>query len=127
MWFRRRAHGLGPLGPDWHALYRRRYYRIPEIWVRDWVVGARLRGEPFEPKDAIVAWAVQVAKEEGTNVKFIVEINCDNDAFQPEAAEETANILEEVARRIKNQGQLHGAVHDLNGNAVGTFAFKEGS
>jgi hypothetical protein len=50
-------------------------------------------------------------------------IETENDAFQPEPAEEVARILEEVAARIRADGAIRSPMplRDVNGTRVGTL------
>lgn len=54
-------------------------------------------------------------------MKFILEINCDNDAFQ-DSNDELARILRRVAFHAENITLLKNEiVFDINGNNVGTM------
>lgn len=56
-------------------------------------------------------------------MKFTLEINCDNAAF--EALEmETQAVLVDVGRRVY-RGEKSGYIYDFNGNKVGSFQFSE--
>lgn len=60
-------------------------------------------------------------------MKFLLEIDCDNAAFEHGGQGEVARILKETALALKNRGCLEdmarfGSVivlHDYNGNTVG--------
>jgi len=55
--------------------------------------------------------------------KFVLEIECENDAFAEERGhEEVARILTDVARMVSN-GWNEIKLHDVNGSAVGSAAF----
>jgi len=62
-------------------------------------------------------------------VKFKIEIDCSNAAFDEDAAAECASILEDVARRLRealDDLRIIGTdnpVFDTNGNRVGTYKF----
>jgi hypothetical protein len=49
-----------------------------------------------------------------------IDISADNDAFVPDPVCEIARILEELAERLRNVGEVRdGVLRDLNGNTVG--------
>ncbi|HEY8310619.1 MAG TPA: hypothetical protein VIG47_08685 [Gemmatimonadaceae bacterium] len=54
-------------------------------------------------------------------MRFILKIDSDNAAMVDDVHGETARILEDAARRVR-EGHSHGKVRDANGNTVGTFA-----
>ncbi len=56
-------------------------------------------------------------------MKFIVEIEVENDAFVPDSDIEVSRILEEVNHNIKN-GFKDGYVRDINGNRVGFYKYE---
>lgn len=53
---------------------------------------------------------------------FIVDIDCDNAAFEDEPGHELARILREVADKVE-EGTLVGKLRDINGGTVGAFQF----
>ena len=53
-------------------------------------------------------------------MKLRIELDMDNDAFRNRMATETARILSEIARKIKN-GATEGKAMDLNGNGAGQW------
>jgi hypothetical protein len=62
---------------------------------------------------------------------FTLKIDCDNDAFQPDACDELAKILRHIADNIDscngNDDQniaYYQTVFDVNGNDVGRYALK---
>lgn len=59
--------------------------------------------------------------------QFIVQMTCDNDAFQPDPNAEIARILRVMADRIESGDRYDTFrnIHDSNGNVVGVFALKE--
>lgn len=51
-------------------------------------------------------------------MKFVLTIDCDNDAFREDTATEIRRILsEELLPRLDAVGHLN--LHDINGNRVG--------
>jgi len=58
-------------------------------------------------------------------VKFILEIECDNDSFADDAAFEVGRILRELSGKISTNGPLSKyPLRDSNGNRVGCAEFK---
>ena len=55
-------------------------------------------------------------------MKFILEIECNNDAFFLNIKGETARVLEEAARRIRD-GEMYHALRDANGNRIGDYRY----
>lgn len=55
---------------------------------------------------------------------FALHIHTDNAAFEDDAGTEIARILREAATAIE-RGTRQQRLHDLNGNTVGRFRFKE--
>jgi hypothetical protein len=55
-------------------------------------------------------------------MKFKIEFDTDNAAFDGQWAPETARILRNIADKIEN-GKASGKVLDENGNTVGQFGF----
>lgn len=55
------------------------------------------------------------------NVKFSIEINSSNDAFQDGVLTEIGRILDAVVDKMWN-GQESGSVRDTNGNKVGEWS-----
>lgn len=63
-------------------------------------------------------------------MKFILEISCDNAAFQPDgvesqhgASDEVARILRDVAKHLEREGCARPRLTDSNGNCVGGCKF----
>jgi hypothetical protein len=56
--------------------------------------------------------------------KFIVTIECNNDAFVDDPNAEVARILHKIADRLTAADEIAGRVNDVNGNRVGTFAYE---
>ena len=60
---------------------------------------------------------------------FVLKINTDNDAFEPDPSAELARILRHTAAYIENGGDhyigVYQTIHDINGNDVGRYAVKE--
>ena len=55
-------------------------------------------------------------------MKAKIEINLDNDAFQPSAGPELARILRNLAQDLDDYPDAFGiGVMDVNGNTVGNF------
>lgn len=53
---------------------------------------------------------------------FILTMHTDNDAFRPNASNETARLLREIAEQI--EGGLDGKrILDINGNTIGEWFF----
>lgn len=54
-------------------------------------------------------------------MQFMLNIDCDNAAFEDDAAAEVARILEGLAAHLRgmSQGYPEGHLRDANGNAVG--------
>lgn len=62
--------------------------------------------------------------------RFVVELECDNDAFAEAPSAEVARILRDIANRIEDtpldsRAIPIGTARDLNGNRVGFFRFTE--
>jgi hypothetical protein len=57
-------------------------------------------------------------------MKFTLEINCSNSAFEDNANDEIARILEALAKKINAGECLDHSLRDSNGNKVG-FCFAE--
>ncbi len=56
-------------------------------------------------------------------MKFVLTIDCDNDAFRQREME-VARILRVVSGLLR-EGREDGKTSDLNGNSVGRFGFEE--
>lgn len=57
---------------------------------------------------------------------FRLQLDTDNAAFEGEdKAPEIARILKVLASKIEHHGETAGAVHDVNGNAVGKYRLTE--
>lgn len=54
-------------------------------------------------------------------MKFVLEFDCENAAFEADSNAESARILRQVATALEN-GRVDGPIFDGNGNRVGTFA-----
>lgn len=52
-------------------------------------------------------------------MKLTLKLDGDGAAFEDEPATELARILEDTARRIRDNGQTHGSLRDVNGNTCG--------
>jgi len=57
-------------------------------------------------------------------MKFILEVNCDNDAFQPRPEIELSYILTRLAQRLED-GKTYGSIRDTNGQTVGEYEFTQ--
>lgn len=57
-------------------------------------------------------------------MKFKLEIQCDNAAFEDAPELETARLLREAAHRIQ-RGEKRVRLRDVNGNHVGEGGFEE--
>ena len=53
-------------------------------------------------------------------MRLILEINCENSAFDADRNNELSRILRDAAERLSN-GKEYGALRDLNGNCVGDY------
>ena len=59
-------------------------------------------------------------------MKAKIEINLDNDAFQPSAGPELARILRNLANDLDEHPDAYGiVVADINGNSVGHFEIEK--
>jgi len=58
-------------------------------------------------------------------MRFIVEIQCDNAAFEDDPACEVANILGKVRRAVEKDGSMEGRLADSNGNLCGFYKYEE--
>lgn len=58
-------------------------------------------------------------------MRFVVEINCDNAAFEDDPACEVANMLRKVARAVEKDGSQGGKLADSNGNTCGHFKYED--
>ena len=52
-------------------------------------------------------------------MKFTIEIECDNAAFEDSPEAEVVRILQELVYQIRFEGDLAHALLDINGNRVG--------
>jgi hypothetical protein len=57
-------------------------------------------------------------------MRFELNINCDNAAFEGDAESEVARILIATAKRLRETGRC-GKLMDANGNSVGEADFHE--
>ena len=59
-------------------------------------------------------------------MRFILEpIDCDNEAFQPDAYREIVSCLRDIANRLERNRSTYGQVNDSNGNKVSFFRIEE--
>jgi len=60
-------------------------------------------------------------------MKLVITIDLSNDAFQPNPGPEVGRILYELARDIKDEGELvdYSPIADVNGNIVGRYRLEE--
>ena len=56
-------------------------------------------------------------------MKFVLKIEADNEAFQPDPRVEVARLLRRAADKLE-QGDMAGTLRDFNGNTVGEFTFQ---
>lgn len=56
-------------------------------------------------------------------MKLRIEIDTENDAFQPDPAPEVARLLLVAAHRALRNDTSQGTLIDLNGNTVGSFNY----
>lgn len=56
-------------------------------------------------------------------MKFVIVIDCENEAFDPNPSAELARILEQLASRVRYQDDLmsRGYLMDVNGNKCGVY------
>ena len=52
-------------------------------------------------------------------MKFILEIELGNDAMR--SCYHVAKALRDLAKRLKDTGDMEGKIRDINGNTVGSF------
>jgi hypothetical protein len=57
-------------------------------------------------------------------MRFLVEIDCDNAAFEDDPACEVANILRKVVRAVEKDGSQEGRLSDSNGNTCGSYKYE---
>jgi len=57
-------------------------------------------------------------------MEFIVNVTCDNAAFEGNPGIEISRILRKVADKVE-AGQEAGKIMDVNGNSVGEFRLQE--
>jgi hypothetical protein len=57
-------------------------------------------------------------------MKITIELSVDNEAFEPDAGTETAQILRKLAKHIDGTFPMVGSesLYDINGNTVGTVS-----
>ena len=58
-------------------------------------------------------------------MKFILEIDCDNDAFADDLEASIAKVLRHCANRAEEHSTLCQAVYDRNGNRIGSMRLIE--
>jgi len=60
------------------------------------------------------------------SLRFKLQVNCDNAAFDDAIASELARILRDVARKLEDgiDCEHHRNINDGNGNVVGTFVLR---
>jgi hypothetical protein len=56
-------------------------------------------------------------------MRFVVTLDCDNDAFSPNAHTEVVRILRHLADKLEVNQPDAGTLADANGNTVGSFAY----
>lgn len=54
-------------------------------------------------------------------MKFTLEFNCDNGAFEDDVLGESAAVLAAVVRRLRTTEDRRGSLYDANGNNIGTW------
>ena len=59
-------------------------------------------------------------------MKFLVEIECSNNAFQPDPQPEIYAVLAALADMVADSGILTGTLKDGNGNRCGKFWTEDG-
>ena len=58
-------------------------------------------------------------------MRFLVEIDCDNAAFEDDPSCEVANLLRKVVRAVEKDGSQEGRLADSNGNTCGSYRYEE--
>jgi hypothetical protein len=76
------------------------------------------------PADRLIVASIPTANSVNKPMKFILRINIDNAAFDgSDSGPAIADILETVAREIRDHGDVHDGfekqLFDVNGNRVG--------
>lgn len=59
-------------------------------------------------------------------MRIMIDMRCDNAAFDPDPNAEVARILRELADRVEDSRLYDQVLHDVNGNQVGTLKVVEG-
>jgi hypothetical protein len=58
-------------------------------------------------------------------MRFLVEIECDNAAFEDDPSCEVARLLRLIARGVEKDGSQEGGLRDSNGNSCGSYKYEE--
>lgn len=57
-------------------------------------------------------------------MRFVVEIDCDDDAFSDDPNHEVVRLLREIGKRLEKDGESCGGLVDVNGNSCGSFKYE---
>ena len=57
-------------------------------------------------------------------MRFIVEIQCDNAAFADDPTPEVLRLLQQVCKRLEQDGENRGGLVDVNGNSCGSYKYE---
>jgi hypothetical protein len=58
-------------------------------------------------------------------MRFVVEIQCDDDAFADDPTHEVVRLLRQIANRCEKDGESRGGLVDVNGNSCGFYKYEE--
>lgn len=58
-------------------------------------------------------------------MRFTIDIECNNSAFDPDPWPELARILRDMAGQLEERHPDYMTLRDVNGNAVGNAAFTD--
>jgi hypothetical protein len=57
---------------------------------------------------------------------FELKFSTASAAFDDTPATEIARILRDIAKRVANNGDEQGRIHDVNGNGIGAWQYRHG-
>ncbi len=58
-------------------------------------------------------------------MRFLVEIDCDNAAFEDDPTHEVVRLLRQIVRRLEKDGESRGGLRDVNGNSCGSYKYED--
>jgi hypothetical protein len=58
-------------------------------------------------------------------MRFIVEIDCGNAAFEDDPTHEVVRLLRQIVNRCVKDGESRGGLVDVNGNGCGFYKYEE--